>query len=401
MQPAGVEVWRCVRAPRDRSPHPTEPPRCVQLSCSPSSSSTTTTTTPFSPLHLTELQSDTNMTSEVPKATLYTFQHSIWAAAPRLTLIEKGYSPSDLHLTEVNLINAENFDPSFLRINSKGTIPTLVVPLLETTSAEVDTKFRALTDTKTIVEFLDKSRSPSSLSTLTSTTVEGAGERPAPTLAPATIEGKAASDDLIKLVHEAGVDPNFLLIGARDEGEFEKAKAGLAGTFVSNRNRALLEQQKALENSASTKAFDGTTNPKSTAVHENLKKWYANKLASQTIPTTAYLQNDPTAKAELFQLTNQAWSNVAKLLAELEGKVQGPFALGDQISLADLHLIPWLAGVGLVADAIAGSTGGDVVHAIDTVLAKHAGHVGPKLKALWTGFSERPSFQSVYGGKLH
>merc|ERR1712157_402708 len=121
----------------------------------------------------------------VPKATLYTFDGSVWASAPRLALVEKGYASTDLDLKIVDLLKGENFDPSFLRINSKGTVPALVVPLLETTSAEVDTKFRAITDTKLILEFLDKSRSQNTLAANADSAAA-----PAPILAPATIEGK-------------------------------------------------------------------------------------------------------------------------------------------------------------------------------------------------------------------
>lgn len=54
-------------------------------------------------------------------------------------------------------MKAENFSPSYLRINSNATVPSLVVPLLETTGAQVDTKFRALTDSKAVLEFLGAS----------------------------------------------------------------------------------------------------------------------------------------------------------------------------------------------------------------------------------------------------
>ncbi len=334
------------------------------------------------------------MSSEVPKATLYTFSGSVWASAPRLTLIEKGYSPSDVDLKTVDLVKGENFDPSYLRINSKGTVPTLVVPLLETTSAEVDTKFRALTDTKAILEFLDKSRSQNTLAS--SAVEEGKELAPAPVLAPATIEGKAVSDEIIALVHDAKVDPNFLLLGIRSEADLSSAVSGLPGTFVKNRNNALIEQQKILSdpNSVST-AFDGSANPKASAIQENLKKWYADKIASQDLLTKVYVQNDSASIQQLIQLTNAGWKSVAETLAKLETKVQGPFALGDQISLADLHLVPWLARLAAVAGA---KSEVEAVKSLDKVLEGSGGKVGEKVKGLWEVFGERPSFKAVYGG---
>jgi len=69
-------------------------------------------------------------------------------------MIEKGYSASDYEVRQVNLLQGENFAPTYLRVNSKGTVPTLVVPLADTTGQEVDTKFRAINDSIEIVQFL-------------------------------------------------------------------------------------------------------------------------------------------------------------------------------------------------------------------------------------------------------
>ncbi|EST08609.1 Glutathione S-transferase, N-terminal [Kalmanozyma brasiliensis GHG001] len=330
--------------------------------------------------------------SEVPKATLYTFDGSVWASAPRLALVEKGYASSDIDIKTVDLVKAENFDPSYLRINSKGTVPTLVVPLLETTSAEVATKFRAITDTKAILEFLDKSRRASAVS-------GDEAAAPAPILAPATIEGKAVSDEIIRLVHDASVDPNFLLLGARSEAELNAAKGGLPGTFVTNRNNALLAHARELESGSASKAFDGSANPKSSAIHENLKKWYANKIESQALLTSAYVNGDAAAIAQLTQATTAGWKAVGETLAKLETVVQGPFALGDQISLADLHVIPWLARLGAVATGLTGDK--DPLASLNAVLGASGGKVGEKVRGLWTNFSERPSFKTVYGDGLH
>lgn len=327
--------------------------------------------------------------SEPHKATLYTFSGSVWASSPRLTLIEKGYSCTDLDVKTVDLIRGENFSPSYLRINSKGTVPTLVVPLLETTSAEVDTKFRAINDTKAILEFLDRSRC--------SNTVVGANGAPAPILAPATIQGKEDSDDIINIVHQESVDPNFLLLGLRSLAELAGKRQALPGVFVKNRYQALQEQLKAISQESGT-AFDASANPKSNALKENLKQWYTDKLQSQSLLTKAYVDADNEAVEELIELTNTSWKNVVETLVKLERKIQGPFALGDQISLADLHLVPWIARVSAVAG---GKTAEDALVALDALLAQYGGKVGQKVTVLWNEFSQRPSFSDVYGQGLH
>lgn len=68
--------------------------------------------------------------------------------------MEKGYSPEDYEVRQVNLLEGENFAPTYLRVNSKGTVPTLVVPVADTTGQEVDTKFRALDNSIAITNFL-------------------------------------------------------------------------------------------------------------------------------------------------------------------------------------------------------------------------------------------------------
>lgn len=353
--------------------------------------------------------------SSVPKATLYTFDVSLWASAPRLALIEKGYGPEDVDIKIVDLSKGENFDAHYLRLNSKGTVPTLVVPLLETTSAEVDTKFRALTDSTSILEFLDKSRSQNLLDSKAGTTTGGSSwtddksraaveegkssVAPAPVLAPATIEGKAISDQIIKLVHGQDVDANFLLLGARNAQEFAVNKTALPGTFVGNRHKALIEHLDGVS-ASSTTAFDGSANPKSSAIQENLKKWYTDKMASQKLLTSAYLDNDGASMEQVIALTNAMWASVAQMVSvTLESLIKGPYALGDQVSLADLHIVPWLARVLAIASNLVG--GKDPLVNLDTVLAPHNAKIGPKLSLLWITFSGRPSFQQVYGSGLH
>lgn len=78
----------------------------------------------------------------------------MWASVPRLCFLEKGFSASDFEERTVNLLEAENFSPNYLRVNSNGSVPTLVVPLAETTGQEVDTKFRALVDSIEIADFI-------------------------------------------------------------------------------------------------------------------------------------------------------------------------------------------------------------------------------------------------------
>lgn len=132
----------------------------------------------------------------------------------------------------------------------------------------------------------------------------------------------------------------------------------------------------------------GSDNPRAAATAESLKKWYANKLESEALLVQAYLQGSPDAAQTLFQATKAAWSAAADTVHTLENSIKGPFALGDQISLADLHIIPWLARVSAVASSLPEAGGASGIDALDNVLkAPHlAGHstapngVGPKVQ---------------------
>lgn len=75
---------------------------------------------------------------------------------PLLTPTSSHPFKTSRNLVHLLSVSAANFSPSYLRLNSKGTVPTLVVPLANTTSSEVDTKYKAICDTKGILEFLGK-----------------------------------------------------------------------------------------------------------------------------------------------------------------------------------------------------------------------------------------------------
>lgn len=293
---------------------------------------------------------------------------------PELALVEKGYHDEDYDHRTVNLVEAENFAPSYLRINPTGTIPTLVVPLAETTGAEVDTKFRALSGSVAITEFLDSSRSQAILAQK-----GDENAKPAPVLSPATIEGKATSDALIALVHNPSADPNALLLAARSTDELAGQRKALQGTFCRNR-LAALERHKAEAISSA-----GGENPRTAHMTEQLVKWYNDKIAELAPLHAAYLTDDQQAAQGFVQQSHKIWAGVVIVLAELERKLVLPFAIGDQISIADVHLIAWLARVMAVATAVEGDQ--DELAALEKALhhaslqgtpAAHAG-VGEKV----------------------
>ncbi|KAG9121410.1 hypothetical protein FRC07_002644 [Ceratobasidium sp. 392] len=289
---------------------------------------------------------------------------------------EKGYGEDEI---ETKVVDGETFAPSFLR-----TVPTLVAPLSNTLDAASATKYRALTDTKSVLEFLDKSRSALSKTHTTS-------QKPAPSLTPATIEASSLSKLLIDLVHADENDPNFLQIAAKNETERKtKADGFLGKIFVAGRAKAM-DEYLAQEDLI----------PKIKTILEEKKK-------AAAILNAVYDGSASQAeKNAFFTKSKEAWEvAVPKALAELESKMVGPLTLGDQLSLADIHVGVWLAKV---LALVAGKDGTDPTKWADIPsspgLAEAVGSkdfkLGPKLTAFWTEIITRDGFKKVYADGLH
>ncbi|TFY62911.1 hypothetical protein EVJ58_g3551 [Rhodofomes roseus] len=88
------------------------------------------------------------MSEPVPKAALYYFPTSVWCAPPLLALEEKGYGADELDLKLVDISKGENYAPSYLRLNPQATVPTLVVPLQKTLAADMESRYKAIQDSK-------------------------------------------------------------------------------------------------------------------------------------------------------------------------------------------------------------------------------------------------------------
>ncbi|KAJ1311890.1 hypothetical protein OPQ81_010350 [Rhizoctonia solani] len=321
--------------------------------------------------------------SAPPKAVLYTFNLSVWAAAAEWAVQEKGYGEDELEFRTVDVVKGETFAPSFLRINPKGTIPTLVAPLSNTLDAASETKYRALTDTVSVLDFLDKSRSNLSKTHTTS-------QKPAPSLSPATVEASGLSTTLIKLVHSPEVDPNFLIIAAKDESELKEKSDGFVGkTYVAGRAKAM-EEYLATED-----------------LIPKIQKILEEKKAEQA-PLVALYSGKASKedKEAFFARSKEAWEvAIPKALVALEASIVGPYVLGDQLSLADLHVGVWLTRIVMLAAGETAAADSKKWPELLTTLAKPIGQpdfkVGPKVTKFWNEIIARDGFKQVYAAGLH
>ncbi|KAJ7038227.1 hypothetical protein C8F04DRAFT_1089972 [Mycena alexandri] len=335
----------------------------------------------------------------VPKAVLYHSPESVWSSAVLLALEEKGYAEDEVDLKLVDLAKGENFSVSFLRLNLKGTVPTLVVPFKDSLSDDVESRYKAVTDPKAIVNLLDQSRSPLSRTRTTSTA-------PAPSLAPATVAFSAASNALLEILHAEEVSPDALiLVNARDGASLK--------TLASKILPQVVGRQKALKECIS-EAEAGKVQ-----ASEKVKKFWRDKEADTAVllavlsaaekEESALDSTEKVKRAEFFTKATGAWAAVKEALVKVNKELIGPYALGDQLSLVDISLAAWLRSVVLLAGAGPGDDGSTAVGKLEGFLGiglpkdfqvvdvrRQETAAVSKLAGFWDAMSERASWKKTF-----
>ena len=170
-----------------------------------------------------------------------------------------------------------------------------------------------------------------------------------------------------------------------------------------------------------------TANPREASQNSKLLAFYDDKIAAQAPLVGAYLKHDAGAIAGFVEASRTAWKALPRTLAKLETQLQGTYALGDQFSLADVHLMAWLARLLAVVKGLPAAPD-DELEALDAALKHevcggtavgpkvrpqkaalhslrwqhHADLLSPnKLSAYWKTLKTRPSYAAVYGEGLH
>ncbi|KAJ7783758.1 hypothetical protein DFH07DRAFT_789022 [Mycena maculata] len=338
--------------------------------------------------------------SALPKAVLYYSPGSVWSSAVLLALEEKGYADDEVDLKIVDLAKGENFSMSYLRLNLKGIVPTLVVPFRDSLSEDVESRYKPLTDKKAIFALLDKSRSPLSRTRTTSAA-------PAPSLAPATVAFSAASSALLDVLHADEVSPDLLMFyNARDAASLK--------TLAANVVPVLVGRQKTLADCLSESEAGQIQ------ASEKVKQFWKEKQRETEELLAVLLAADKeeaaldavgkTKREEFFAKAKAAWDSAVKdAVVKLNKDIIGPYALGDQLSIADLSLAAWIRGVVILAGGTAGDDGsvaiGKVEEYCGCVLGKDFQVVDArqkdiaavsKLAAFWDAMRQRESWKKVY-----
>ncbi|KAJ7900320.1 hypothetical protein B0H14DRAFT_3080656 [Mycena olivaceomarginata] len=329
------------------------------------------------------------MSTPIPKAVLYYSPDSAWSSSVLLALEEKGYAEDEVDLKIVDLSKGENFSVSFLRLNPKATVPTLVVPFRDSVADDAETRYKALTDTKAIIALLDQSRSPLSKTRTTSTA-------PAPSLAPATIAFSATSNALLDILHTEEVSPETLkFINARDSPSL-KTLAKTIGPLLVGRQKALAE---CIADSEAGKV----------QASEKVKRFWQDK-QSETEALLALLRAadkddaaldsaEKTKREEFFARAKEVWQVAVKnAVVKLNKEITGPYALGDQLSVVDLSLASWIFEVVMLAGGSAEDDGSTAIGRVErtfrvTDARQKDGAAVNKLAGLWDGVRSRGSWK--------
>jgi len=248
---------------------------------------------------------------------------------------------------------------------------------------------------------------------------------PAPALSPATIELSATAKSIIALVHSSPASPELLFyFNARDSTTLKTVSPSISA-FLKGRKGALERylaenETNEIRVSEKTKRFwqekKGTTEELLVALDE------ADKSESELS------EAGKKAREEYFESTKAAWElGLGLVLTKLCKELVGPFALGEQISIVDVHLAAWLHEVVTLSGGDARNNGIEAISRLEEhvgggfALAKDAVTAVPttprassnpttsatatepltttKLAVLWDTLTERLSWQKVFGVK--
>ncbi|OBZ79908.1 hypothetical protein A0H81_00720 [Grifola frondosa] len=270
---------------------------------------------------------------------LYTFGLSIWSAAPELAIQELGYPEGAIETKVVNLVEGANFVPDFLKINPKGTLPTLTAD------------GKAYTSTAEVTAYL----------------VEHAPKKVA--------RGTAFIDK----IHEDRYDPNAPLLLTRSEEELKSSASGFPFTFVQNRQNSLEKHAQTPEGAAYKELYESKI-----AVNGGILAIYKGEVSEDV-------------KHGFFKQSTAHWDTIVGfVLNDLPATLpENGFLGGATPGEDDFHLAAWLARVAFLCGGTADKDG-------YKALEKETKQPVPtKVAAYWVAWSERPGWQKVYSGGLH
>lgn len=249
-------------------------------------------------------------------------------------------------LTRNDIVDGENFKPSYLQVNPRGTVPSLTSNQLA----------KPLTQSADILEYLDSFE----------------GDSRAGKLIPTDITQKARVDALIERIHGDDMSTNILLFLARDTDDLNRNKLEGRDTFLANRQRALEKYHAQVPG----------------------HPFYLPKLAENGADLASYQTDDSQRLQEFFAISQKAHNGLTRELEQLDEMIVLPFAAGPEVTAADLHLAPWFSHALMAVGA------GDIsdLTALETFLQRTlpSYKLGNRLTTWWATMNGRPSFKTFF-----
>jgi len=345
------------------------------------------------------------MDHNVPKAALYYDPQSVSSIATLLALQEKGYGEDEVELKVVDAARGEEVLLPFLRISPTGTVPSLVVPLEKSLAAGIESRYKAVSGAKLIIKFLDKSRSTTSRTFTTS-------KAPAPALTPATIALSETCNNIIQILHSLSGNPVIPFFYSAFDDKSLNARASKVLPYLRGRLAGI---EKAITENA---AAEISASEKTRKLWAEQREFVQNMLNIYDKDGSKLGAEERKAVLEqFFSASNAEWSGHLKdTLTKLSSLVNGPLSLGDQLSIADLHLAPWLASIAILSGATLESNGDEAVMKIQERIgdnfelpkdfevpvsaemdAQTPGSKRAKLAAFWDEMKTKPSWGKMKG----
>ncbi|KAH8801733.1 hypothetical protein F5884DRAFT_526012 [Xylogone sp. PMI_703] len=278
------------------------------------------------------------------KITVYSSKASQWASVAHLTLEEKGYQPDEYIVEEIDLVGGENFHPDYVKINPNGTIPSLTAPNLS----------KPLIESADVLAFLDGQRQDK------------------PSLFPKDAAQRQRVNQLISHVHQDKLSTNLILLQARDEQEMNEKKNAIWKQFLANRQEKLTKYG---------------------AQHPEIPL-YASRTKDNGAVHELYNTEIGPAHQHFFKATDDAYKGFADGLRELDSLLVLPYAAGESVTAADIHIVPWLA------HGLWGAGGSNIFdfEPLEKLIQKSDPNFtfGDRTKTWWKNISETQSFKKVF-----
>ena len=238
-------------------------------------------------------------------------------------------------------------DPEYLKINPNGTVPSLVA----------SPSSKPIVDSRPLLEFLDQSRLSANGSNLT----------------PVNAQDKAAANALIELVHSKELETGLLIFGCLNNDELDRKKASPLFSYLAVRNAHLDKYR----------SGDPTNTFYTAKFKEN--------------GTLHHLYTDDASSADrdaFFKDTVAGYHKFAAGLNELDRQIRLPYAVGANVTLADVHIAPWLSHALYALDTTDPSDFSKLEARIQQTVPDFT--VGPRIREWWGNFSKRESFRKVF-----